>query len=214
MFISRTHLSRALHWLTLSKTFTVTNHKVTPLTCVQSGFMNVNHAGHLLVLTRCTTGEHPKQLHVYDKHQDVLYQVNLPSGMQTALSAIGSASDMSIVVGSHGVWWIDQQGQVLRQYGQQVGEMSQAEHIIQHSKGPLLISEWSQGRVVVLSNEATLLQHLFDVACSGALHLDEQAGLLLLEQWNNEDDVNIKVFQFNCQFYLKTTRKLCLQDQG
>ena len=120
---SKTHLSGALHWLTLSKTFAVTNHKETPLRCARYGYMNVSHAGHLLVITRCTTGEHPKQLHVYDKHQHVLYQVNLPSGMQGPVSAMTSASDMFVVVGNQAVWWIDQQGQVLQQYGQQPGEL-------------------------------------------------------------------------------------------
>ena len=212
-FISQTHLSGALHWLTLSKTFTVSSHNVTPLRCVQLGFMNVNHVGHLLVVTYCTTGKHPRQLLVYDSHQHVLSQVNLSNEMLHPWSAMTGASDMFVLACNRAVWWIDQQGQVLQQYNPQTGGLSGARHMIQHSKGPLLISDWVQGRVVLLSNEATLLQHLPDVECCGALHLDEQAGLLLLEQWKDEDDVNVKVFQFNCQLYLKTTRKLCLQDQ-
>ena len=207
---SKTHLSGALHWLTLSKPFTVTNHKMTPLRCVPEGLTNVDHVGHLLVITHCTTGKHPKQLHVYDKHQHVLCQVNLPTGMAHPWSAMTSASDMFVIVDNHGVWWIDQQGQVLWRNDQQPDDMSLPLHIIQHSKGPLLITDWGKHRVVLLSDEATLLQHLFDVGYPTTLHLDEQAGLLFVSQENDKNNASVKVFQL-C---LKTTRKLCLQDQG
>ena len=204
---SKTHLSGTLHWLTLSKTFTVINHKVTPLRCMQHWYMNVNRAGHLLVLTHCTTGKHSKQLHVYDQHQQVLCQVKLPHVMQYPFSVMTSARDTFVVVGWHGVWWIDRQGHVLRQYG---GELSWTAHITQHSKGPLLIADWEKHRLVVLSNEATLLQHLSDVEYPLTLHLNEQAGLLFVEQWKDENNADVKVFQL-C---LKITRKLCLQDEG
>ena len=209
---SKTHLSGTLHWLTLSKTFTITDHKVTPLRMC-AGW--VHGCGPMQdtcwsLPTVQQLGKHPKQLHVYDKHQHVLYHVSLPGGIQGPWSAITSTSDIFVVVGNQEVWWMDQQGQVLRRYGQQPGERSGATHIIQYSKGPLLITDWDKHRVVLLSNEATLLQHLSDVEHPSTLHLDEQAGLLFVTQWNDENNINVKVFQL-C---LKTTRKLCLQDQG
>ena len=190
---STTHLRGKLHWLALSKTFTVTSHEVKRLECVQRGHTNVDHAGHLLVITHCTTGKHPKQLHVYDKHQHLLCRVNLPSGMHNPSSALTSATDIFVVVCWYGVCWIDHQGQVLPHYGQQPGELSLAAHIVQHSKGPLLITDWANHRLVLLGNEATPLQHLSDVEYPNTLHLDEQEGLLFVAQWRNENNVDVKV---------------------
>ena len=116
-----------------------------------------------------------------------------------------SAGDMCVVVGDRSVWWVDQQGQVLRQYGQQPDELSGALHVIQHSKGPLLITDWEKHRVVLLSNDATRLQQLSDVEHPSTVHLDAQAGLLFVAHRNNKNNMNVKVFQV-C---LKTTRKLC-----
>ena len=210
---SKTHLSGALRWLTLSKAFDVTDHKVISLRCVPDGFMNVNKEGHLLVLTLCTTGKHPKELHVYGNHQRALYQVNLPSEMERPLSPMSSASDMFVIVGKHGVWWIDHQGQMLQQYGQEPRELPLAVHcdITQHSKGgPLLVTDWKQDRVVLLSNEATLLQHLPDVEYPTTLYLDEKAALLFVTRWADKNNVKVTVFQLR----LKITRKIGLQDQG
>ena len=179
--------------------------------CMKRGWMNVNNAGHLLVITHCTTGKHPKQLIVYANNQHVLHQITLPDGMGDPISAVNSAENMFVVVGfvpKGKVWWIDQHGRVLGQYGQQAGEeLSCPCHIMQHSKGPLLITDKNNHRVVLLSNEATLLQHLTDVRYPLSLHLDEQAGLLSVGQWENENSVHVKVFQF----WIKPTRKLCLK---
>ncbi len=54
---SRNHVSGALHWLTLNNSYDITHHEVIQMRCVQSGYMNVNPDGHLLVLTHCTTGQ-------------------------------------------------------------------------------------------------------------------------------------------------------------
>ena len=164
---------------------------------------------HLLVLTHCTTGKHHKQLHLYD-NQYVLYQVNLPGGMERPLAAMNSASDLFVVVGRHGVWWIDQQGQVLQHYGQQPGKLPDAGHIIQHSKGSPLFTVWEGNETFLLSNEATLLQDLFSVQHPSLLQLDEEASLLFAARWKNQNNAYMEVFQL-C---LKTTRKVCLQDQG
>ena len=100
------------------------------------------------------------------------------------MSAVSSQQDMFVVVDfdNSQVCWVDKRGRVLRKYGGLHGrlwaqDLYRPEHIIEHSKGALLIADYSNNRVVLLSNEARLLQHLLtghgEVSEPNTLHLDE-----------------------------------------
>lgn len=185
------HFSGSLHWLTLSKNNDVIEHEVTPLQCVQRGFMNVDSVGHLLVLTHCTSGEHPKQLLVYDNTRRVLNVIALPDVIVEPQSAVSIDPDNNFaVVDAHinKVIWIDKCGQVLRQYrpSQEINHPLLV-HGIQHSSGSLLIADWNNDRIHEVSHQGRvrLLQFLLQPAtCKRpfSLHLDEQAGLLSVVQ--------------------------------
>ena len=210
---SKTHLSGAVYWVTISKMFTITTYKKRPMQCVKLGHMSVNQDGCLLVLSHCTTGKHPRQLLMYDKNQDILHQIGLPPGMGSPLSAVNSTKDVFVIVDSvekGKLWWVDKDGQVLHQYGNQACErLLYPTHVIQHSTGLLLCTCRGQNRLALLSKDATLLQHVSDVKFPSTLHLNEQAGLLSVVEWKDQDNVHVKVLQF-C---VKTTRSLSVQIQ-
>lgn len=167
--------------------------------CVQHGYMNRNHAGHLLVITYCTTSKHRKKLVVYDNRR-VLRTIALSDMFIRPVSVVSIGLDKFVVVdnGKHEAIGIDQHGQVLQQYGQRPGEeLNGPLHIIQHSEGLLLITDLVKHTVHLISNEGQLLQYVLkdsEVTYPFALNLDEQTGLLHVVHGRNANNLEVKTF--------------------
>lgn len=106
---SKTHLSGSLHWLALTNDYNVIKHARVRLQCIQHGYMNVTFAGHVLVLTHCTTRTHSKQLVVYDKNRCVIYAMDMSSKRMLPMSAVSSDRETFVVMDGYKrrAIWID-----------------------------------------------------------------------------------------------------------
>ena len=181
------HDSGCLHWITLSQTCDIIKHEITQLECWPDSYINVDSSGQVLVTTRCTSGKHPNRLVIYDKdkHRE-LQVVDLPGKLRLPMSAVNSAHGVFTVVDhkSNKVVWLDSKGQVLRIYGDRPEEpMHGALHVVGHTEGYLLISDYDKHSLHLLNRKGAFLQYLLckdldHIEYPTAISMDEQAGLL------------------------------------
>ena len=179
------HASGYLHWIALSQTYDIIKHEITQLECRPWGYINVGSSGQVLVITWCTSREHPKRLVIYDKDtHGELQVINLPGMLRCPMSAVNSTPGVFTVVynGTNKVVWLDGKGQVLRMYGDRPDEvMNGPHHIVKHTEGYLLISDYYNHRLHLLDRNGAFLQYCVNldyIECPRAISLDEQAGLL------------------------------------
>ena len=193
------HHGGCLHWITLSKTYDILTYEVTQLECKPYGYINVDSNGQVLVITRCMVSQHPNRLLIYDKYRHRELQViHLPHMLEWPLSAVNSAHGVFTVVDyrSNKVVWLDSKGQVLRTYGDRLEEaMSDPQHVVRHTEGYLLISDYDNHRLHLLNRKGAFLQYLLckdrdHVESPIAISMDEQAGLLAVSC----DDKSMMVF--------------------
>ena len=196
---SSTHLSGHLHWLTLDEAYDIVQHEVTPIQCVQVGTMNYSSKDkHLLVLTLCTSGQHPKQLCVYSaENRRCIRQINLPYMLTRPFGALHAGEDSFAVndLGTHKVWWINWKGDVLRQY-----DVVGPYHAIAHSNDMLIVtSRFTHQLHVVSCSKGTFSGRLLaeQVWHPMYLNLDEKEGLLGVVQGKDADHIEVKMFHFS-----------------
>ena len=186
------HRQGSLHWLTLNSRFGVVDHQTSQVQCVPCGCVSVDNNGNVLVLIRCTScigHSHPHQLLVCDRqtHQ-VIQTVVLPKACEQPMSAFSPASGVYIVADGYKdqVLWLDSTGRVLAKYmygNKTEDRLSGPHYITQHSEGYLLVTDWHNDMVHLVSRDGKFLGSLLSrqwhpISHPESLYLDEKAGLL------------------------------------
>ena len=194
------HRGGAMHWLTLNRQLEIITHDITKLHCIP-GLCTVDWTGQPISTTFCVASRNPHPCTVLDMNHSGIVQkiITLPHGeFGCPLSAIRHGSDGYIISDtlSDHVAWVNEEGTMLRRFHR---ESLKPFNFIQHPHGFLIIPDWGNSRVYVVSMDGKMEQELLTtgdgIQCPRRLYLDDHAGRLYVAQSREGIHWQISIFE-------------------